>query len=583
MRTLFFPLYRMAVSYVVSSGRRWSVLEHLLLFEVASSKRTTAELADLTGMPDRLVVEALINLLRASWLEVRSTEAGVFFAATAAGRRWAAEPELPATLQREVKWLSVCLDRLTGSWLRADELDLVHEKEVPADADTVAALKHTFDPNDGALRDLFTLDADESLEPTPPQFRNASRYMARVGVAFGHIETGLPPSALPRLRQALIEAARELQWDVEVPTGDKRPSIEGTTRDDIGDDDIVVGGRAHLEMLRAALERTRSAFILHTCFLNPETMRLLLPDLEKAARRKVRIDLLWGLHVDPEEPEHRKPKQDSDKVLDLLPEFARRRVQLSPVSSGSHAKVVLYDDRATGAWTSIVGSCNFLSSEFDWIEASVRTRNQGLAAQLVGHLIAAQLPASGAWSPVARRLNRIWSDMRRRAAEAPSGGTHSLSLLVDQDHYAYVLQARDLASRDIVIGCDLYGVAAETSVLVPMQRAAELGKKVSLTYNRPSRYMTDEGRAPDPNEIAKRGIAIRSIAAFHAKYAMWDDDALAITSFNWLSTVVDGTRARGAEIGLSVSGKDIRQRFEAKLEQAIVERAMQSVAAALTS
>ena len=269
MRTLFFPLYRMAVSYVVSSGRRWSVLEHLLLFEVASSKRTTAELADLTGMPDRLVVEALINLLRASWLEVRSTEAGVFFAATAAGRRWAAEPELPATLQREVKWLSVCLDRLTGSWLRADELDLVHEKEVPADADTVAALKHTFDPNDGALRDLFTLDADESLEPTPPQFRNASRYMARVGVAFGQIETGLPPSALPRLRQALIEAARELQWDVEVPTVEERPSIEGTTRDDIGDDDIIVGGRAHLEMLRGALECTRSAFILHTCFPEP--------------------------------------------------------------------------------------------------------------------------------------------------------------------------------------------------------------------------------------------------------------------------------------------------------------------------
>ena len=95
--------------------------------------------------------------------------------------------------------------------------------------------------------------------------------------------------------------------------------------------------------------------------------------------------------------------------------------------------------------------------------------------------------------------------------------------------------------------------------------------------------MTDEGRAPDPNDIAKRGIAIRSIAAFHAKYAMWDDDALAITSFNWLSTVVDGTRARGAEIGLSVSGKDIRQRFEAKLEKAIVERSVQGVAAALTS
>jgi hypothetical protein len=59
------------------------------------------------------------------------------------------------------------------------------------------------------------------------------------------------------------------------------------------------------------------------------------------------------------------------------------------------------------------------------------------------------------------------------------------------------------------------------------------------------------------------------VPTLHAKFLFWDSDTLAITSFNWMSTVVAGTRARGAEIGVVIRGLSIRGLFEEKLRQAM--------------
>jgi hypothetical protein len=555
----------MAVSYTVSFGRRWSLLEHLLLVEVANGRRSVRDLSHISGVPERLVIEALINLMRASWVEVRSTDAGVFFTATGAGRRRANEENLPVTLQRDVKWLSVCVDRLTGAWLRADELDLVYERDLPEDPECLDPILHTYNPDDPSLRDLFYLNLDESLEPSAPQFRNPSKPYARIGVAFGALETGLPPSAPLRLKEALITAAEGAPEAITKAGRSFATAASGGLRDDIQEDDLIVGGAEHFEMLKSILDSAKSHVIIHSCFVNPATIKVLAPYLERAARRKVQIELLWGLHVDPEEPARRKPISDSEAILAALPPSIRSRVQLAPHSSGSHAKIIIYNDRETDRWLSIVGSCNYLSTEFDWVDASVRSRNQQLATQLLGRLIAAQLPASGSWSPVAKRLNRLWTDLRHKTQGIEEEGCCSLTLMEDNDHYACVTRARDVARKQITIGCDLYGLSAETSVLVPMARAAELGCKVSLAYNRLSRRLSDEGLGPDRAEIEARGINIEEVTRFHAKFLSWDEESLAITSFNWLATVVDGSRARGAEFGLLIEGDGMTKIFMEKM------------------
>src|ERR1700752_1843287 len=107
MKYLYIPLYRMSVSYLYSFGRRWSIIEHMLLIESTVAKRTALELAVSADVPHRLVVEALINLLRANWIEVRSDNERVYFAATPAGERRAREKALPERLQKDIRWDSV--------------------------------------------------------------------------------------------------------------------------------------------------------------------------------------------------------------------------------------------------------------------------------------------------------------------------------------------------------------------------------------------------------------------------------------------------------------------------------------------
>lgn len=577
MKYIYVPLYRMAVSYLYSFGRRWSLIEHMLLIESTVAKHTASELAVIASVPHRLVVEALINLLRANWIEVRSDNEKVYFAATPAGQRHAKDKSLPERLQKDIRWDSVCVERLTGHWMRADDLDLVYEKDLPTDAVRLPAFLHTFEPNDAALRDLFRLNLNESLEPSPPQFRTPSLPFARVGIAFNEVQLGLPASAPLALRAALIKASAKITDVDDVAYSSKSHMVQEVARDDLTADDIIVGGGAHLQLLRQSLEQAKSTVVIHSCFLSPDTLRDLLPDFERAARRKVRVELIWGLYADPEAGGPPRKFSDAAKILAALPPGARGRIRLSSHSSGSHAKVLLYDDRETGRWTTVVGSCNFLSSDFDWMEVSLKTRSALFASKVLSRLLSNQLPSVGNWSGTARQLNHIWSELKLKSRTQPEIGDYTIALVTDYDHYECITLARDHASKEIEVACDLYGMSAETSVLVPMETAASRGIAVQLQYTRPSKFLLEEGHEPSPGEIAKRGIKIARVENVHAKYLGWDEDNVVISSFNWMATSVSAGRSRGAEIGALIEGPGIRTILVEKLREACSGVVVQAV------
>jgi hypothetical protein len=109
-----------------------------------------------------------------------------------------------------------------------------------------------------------------------------------------------------------------------------------------------------LQLLRFCLSNARSQFIIHSCFIDPATIEKLLPDFEIAAQRKVSIDLLLGLPADPEDPKSLQTKTAIEQVLNKLSPSVRSRVRLSPVSSGSHSKILLYDNAITSEWEVVV-------------------------------------------------------------------------------------------------------------------------------------------------------------------------------------------------------------------------------------
>jgi hypothetical protein len=238
--------------------------------------------------------------------------------------------------------------------------------------------------------------------------------------------------------------------------------------------------------------------------------------------------------------------------------------------------VLIYDDPETGQWITVVGSCNFLSSEFDWLEVSLRTRSALFTSKVMSRLLSNQLPSVGNWSSTAQRLNCIWSELKQKGRTQQEVGRYSISIVTDYDHYACVTLARDRASKEIEIACDLYGLSAETSVLVPMETAAARGIDVRLQYSRSSKFLLEEGHEPTPDEIVKRGIKIVRVNDVHAKYLGWDEDNLVISSFNWMATSVDARRSRGAEIGALIEGPGIRSILVAKLRGRPGEQAGQA-------
>ena len=557
MSVVFVPVLRTAVSYSVSFGRRWSILEHMLLKALASDRRTVAELARSANLPDRLVIEALINLLRANWIEVRASEGGAFFAVTSAGKKRSSDQTLPAHVERGEKWTSLCFDRITGAWLRADDLEIVYERDLPNAARIIPSIYSTYSAADGDLRDLLYLSPQESLEPDEPRLRTPSRPYARFEVLPDRIE-GLPPYAPLKLRQAILDAGEATSGSQDdAGSAQTKESMSGF-RGTITAGDLFVGGAAQHALIKECFEAARSTVIIHSCFVNSKTIKMLLPDLEAAAAREIRVELLWGLVRDPELDVQPPSIREAEQMLNKLSPEARRYVSMSSTTSGSHAKLIVYDDAATGRWTSVISSCNLLSTNFDALDIAVRVRSPGLAAKLLSWLTATQQPSAGGWPHLTRRLNALWGQARAAARDAVEEGEHSLSLLIDADHYACIRRARDHAKSDIIVACDLYGLSAETSVLVPMEVAANKGIDVKLLYCRPSKLLREEDRNPTTEDLASRNLTLTQVRDLHGKLLLWDDESLAVTSFNWLSTAVDGARTRGAEFGVLVEGPSLR-------------------------
>lgn len=572
MKVAFIPLLRTGANYWVNVGRGWSVLEHMLLLALAKNGRTVDELSATASLPGKLVIEALINLLRANFIEIRASGEQLSFQATPLGRSQAKEPQLTARQVPAERWTSLCLDRVTGRWFRTDDLALLYDQDLPADAPILPWTHGSFDPSDGRLRELLYVKPDETLQADEARLRKPSTPYARITLRHGRLE-GLPPYAGQELPQAVREFMRSLP---ELPDDATAPSpvrtVDGEFRTDISPDDLFVGGADQLRLVRESLQAASTSVFLHSCFVDANTIRLLLPDLAAAAARKVNIDLLWGLNR-PEDGEDVPAKvTDARKVLNELPPAARAKVRLSPKSSGSHAKVIVYDDKGTGNWVAVVGTCNFLSTIFDAVDVAVRLRSEGLAARLLTLMLSMQVPPAGSWPPVARRLDNAWAATRRRGE--PERGTHGVDVLTDGDHYAAVRTARDDARYDIVVACDLLGRAAETSAFVPLEEAARDGTKVGLFYFRPSEALQASERVPSNEDMAARGMALTAIPDLHAKLLAWDFEDLIVTSFNWLATTVVDTYARGAEIGVRMRGDGVRRMLGEKLSEGSLRDAL---------
>src|SRR5262249_20496843 len=122
-----FPVLRGRRRFHVEKGRRWSVVEHLMLDAVARRPATAGELSERSKLPRRVVVEAFIRLMRVGWIEINSGGDEPIFEATPAGQAEVGRRELRAPTSLQGRWMSFVVDQVSGSVFRGrGEIALRH-------------------------------------------------------------------------------------------------------------------------------------------------------------------------------------------------------------------------------------------------------------------------------------------------------------------------------------------------------------------------------------------------------------------------------------------------------------------------
>ena len=570
------PIYRLDVSYIVRHGRRWSALEHLILWacEQPASAHHLAQQAD---VPVRLVSECLVNLLRVGWVEFREAKIENVFVTTAAGRAEAAKLMPDHQLETQIRTTQLYMERLCGEFFSVKELTVIR-RDTPdfRSVETIDPELFTAAPLGPELVDRLLLRRDDSFD----RLKEAPHVVP--GDLFAALDVdatgihGLPSRTPASVGLAVLEALKVRQLDATL-RGHAPPALP-PMESALGDplkvrgslvpfkfqpDDLIVGGPEHLAAAKEVIGKARRFVVVHSTFVG-RNLRELLPALKDAAIAGTQVYLYWGRTDDPEKIEPNPSEAAARMAVREIPADARANIHLGIFSTGSHAKVILADTGQGNTCVAMVSSCNWLDSPYRSVEASVRFTEPALIAMIAQRLAALVAPAIGQDLVVGQLL-----DVHSRSAAQPATvSIHTAMLVTDQDHYAAVRDAMNETGRGgtVLLGSHKFGHAAETTVLDPMRAAAARRAVVRLFYTKVLPNLGEARAAEKRAELSAAAIDLRNAAEeMHAKFIAWGS-TLVVTSFNFLSASGNASRRSGSEIGILLEGPGVVAAFEQKLE-----------------
>lgn len=562
------PIHYSSVRVHVDKGRQWSVVEHLLLFALKERSRTATELAETSDLPSRMVVEALIYLMRAGWVEIVVRGDRTEFAITAGGLANVDLPLLPVITELVSRPMKFAIEMIHGSVLRWREIDflsparferlkgagiipLQEPSHVPVhrQADVIASL----------------LDDDERFRGLDGSVARPGRGYALVTVVGKRID-GLPSSAAPALENQILEIAAKQSPSPTAPsprsvrTAETALPVRSIA---FAGSDLILGGQDHQSHLYDVIRKARSWIVIHSTFVSLQAMETLLPLLREAiVARGVQIDILWG-HSAANGVENSTGATIEECRKRIAEVGLERSLRLHSFTTRSHAKLLIADD-GRGHFHATVGSCNWLSTQFKAFEASARLADPGIVSDVLRCLSEMAWNATGRWAGIV-------SDLAGRAhnleLQTVSRGGRKLDarIILGPQHATLFETARDNANAQIVMGSHRLGAAAETIALKPTRAAITATEVDALVlYGRPSGPI-DGGKAASLTlDGHASGLKVRRVQdpRMHAKFLLWDDNDLVITSQNLLSA---DPVWPWAEIGIHLKGVGIAREFNERI------------------
>ena len=570
------PMLRGRSRFKVEKGRRWSVIEHLMLDAVADEPASAAELSKKSQLPRRIVVEAFIRLMRAGWVEIRPGSDGPIFHATNSGLVQADSAEMRAATVVQHRWMAFSVDRVAGSVFRGREVVVRSRGKIAVpEGEALVFLEPSQRHSAGDMREIFAAleNEDEVILGTESLPEPLFNGYAVIAVHDGVIDS-LPGRARDGLKAAILAAAGAA-GTARVPAAKgvlpaaAGPALKPASRtvEALFDhDDLILDGAGHRDALEEFLGRARQEVLIHSTFVSPDGWNVTLPMLLGAAAKGVKVQVFWGQADDAKG--NSSSRAACDALRAAISEAGRSEdIVVHPFTTGSHAKLLVADD-GQGAWSAVIGSCNWLSADFESFDASFRMRDPVIVGEMIGHLAELSVGSNGIWNRTAGELTVL--GRRIASSPRPPGRRTSVRVLLAPDHADLVLDARDRSARRMLVASHRFGIAGRPMTILPALSASRTkGVAVSLYYGRPTGRLSAADASGLALEMKRNGVDIRPIERprLHAKVLAWDDDALAVTSLNWLSADPSETAIR-SEIGVFVEMNKLADTFVRRFEHA---------------
>lgn len=578
------PVFRVGCRVGIDRGRAWSVVEEVVLWAITRQSKTVADLSRETDLPRQIIVASIARLMRFRLVEVTPKDGTVAFRASDYGfKSVSGGHPLPYFPKRVARRVSFVIEWATGDFfptrqvprlLSAFRLD--QERQAGVEIRTVSvegggpSMSHQANLN--RLSEIAARGWDEQValvDGRTATLRDDEFMVLRV--IDGEAQ-GLPQSAGPALRKLVAEAAALPPGTTHVPViySGPRESFDSEPVShtcDFAGKDIIIGGTAHRDSLEAMLGQAHRRMIIHSTFVDAKRFQLLADPIRAACLRGVKFDLLWGAEKD-DETENKNSTAASDIAKFIREDPAMNgRFSVRMKSTGSHAKVILYDTADDG-WIAAVGSCNWLSSPFQSVELSVILRDQHVVADLALS-IQRLVGRRGLADDMATEMAVTTRDLRRHAS---SQGSAKISIVIGETH-DQLIRAASGASHRFLVGSHRLGSTARPGAIMQGETAAgREGVKAIVLYTQPSGPLKNRHTRVLEEEADGNGLILRRTRKppLHGKFAAWDNDDIVITSLNWASAASDPDFPWG-DIGVHITAPGIADEFAARLEAVLPE------------
>ena len=575
------PVYRVRCRVWTDESREWSFVHEALMLALAQVPSTMEKLSHEHSLPKQVVVAAMARLMQHRLVEVVLTDDAVAFRASDVGLEMVRNGRPLPRFPREVaRWYGVVVERFSGCcFLTRDVGRLAYPRDLTGRRSSGEIIKviDVETKASGVSHEISIESLTEIVE------RGGHRRLLRLDgstvsvwdqlMLVSVLDGGpkLPSSAPQELRDMVTDAAASVANRIEVAavpgSQDMRDGLNfEPVHCDFAKTDIVVGGSAHRDLIHGIIGAADTRVVIHSTFLDLDKFRGLADVIRTACARGVQIDLLWG-----EEADDPASSQNAASALAIAREIAadpamRGLVRMRMGSTGSHAKIILADQIEAG-WCAVIGSCNWISSPFQMVEASVVLRHPVAVADVMTVLqrTVGRRPLA---DDLANELAIKANDLRQIRPDANVSTIATITLLVGGAHEALMRRASGEAVGRFFVGTHRMGANVRPATLLPAGLAAARGAEVAVLYTQANKPMTRQQAKTIAAEALSddvRVVEARKIPA-HAKILLWSPDNVAVTSQNWGSASTNLTFPL-AEIGVHVQAPGLADQILARFDE----------------